>query len=276
MFGSVGGLMEFRSALLASRGIASLALAFFAYEDLPKTTDNFELDYFEEATDVLLSQPGVVKDRCGVISVSKSTDIAYSMGTWLSHVKAIVCISGPPVAFGSLISYKGKTLLEGVQMGMEHILIDEEGRLHFKRDFLTELSPHHPQFIPINEADDGTHFLVAAGDDDAWACNMSIPAVKQRMQIFGKNNVEAVVYPGAGHMIEPPYGPLIYHSYHRYLPITDEGGLEKMTGVHLLWGGNALGTCKAQEDLWFRMQHFIRKYVRDESPWYQSQVSQAS
>lgn len=42
--------------MLASRGIASLTLAYFAYEDLPKTMDHFDLDYFEEAVEVLLSQ----------------------------------------------------------------------------------------------------------------------------------------------------------------------------------------------------------------------------
>ena len=50
MFGGVGGIIEFRAALLASRGFAALALAYFDYEDLPKVKDdslNLELEYFE-------------------------------------------------------------------------------------------------------------------------------------------------------------------------------------------------------------------------------------
>ena len=46
LFGTVGGLVEFRSALLASRGIASYALPYFLYEDLPKDLSGVDLDYF--------------------------------------------------------------------------------------------------------------------------------------------------------------------------------------------------------------------------------------
>ena len=46
LFGTVGGLIEFRAALLASRGYATFALAYFAYEDLPSEM-NLDLDYFD-------------------------------------------------------------------------------------------------------------------------------------------------------------------------------------------------------------------------------------
>lgn len=61
MFGTAGGLLEYRSAQLASRGIASLALAYFDYEDLPKSLEEFDLEYFKEAVDVLLSHDKVRK-----------------------------------------------------------------------------------------------------------------------------------------------------------------------------------------------------------------------
>ncbi|XP_068127979.1 acyl-coenzyme A amino acid N-acyltransferase 2-like isoform X2 [Hyperolius riggenbachi] len=57
LFGGFGGLVEFRSSLLASRGFAALALAYFAYEDLPKTTNSLDLTYFEEATEFLRNHP---------------------------------------------------------------------------------------------------------------------------------------------------------------------------------------------------------------------------
>ena len=47
MFGTAGGLMEFRAALLASRGFASYALPIFAYEDLPESMLNVDFEYFE-------------------------------------------------------------------------------------------------------------------------------------------------------------------------------------------------------------------------------------
>ena len=46
MFGTGGGLMQFRAALLASRGFVALSLAYFNYEDLPSNLD-LTLEYFE-------------------------------------------------------------------------------------------------------------------------------------------------------------------------------------------------------------------------------------
>ncbi|XP_072018251.1 bile acid-CoA:amino acid N-acyltransferase-like [Amphiura filiformis] len=48
MFGGTGGLLEFRAALLASRGFAAYALPFYQYEDLPSSAEGkIELEYFE-------------------------------------------------------------------------------------------------------------------------------------------------------------------------------------------------------------------------------------
>lgn len=59
LFGGAGGLIEFRAGLLASRGFAVLALAFFAYDDLPRTLSHLDLEYFEEAANLLLQHPKV-------------------------------------------------------------------------------------------------------------------------------------------------------------------------------------------------------------------------
>ena len=46
LFGTAGGILEFRAALLASRGIATLSLPYFAYDDLPESLLELNLDYF--------------------------------------------------------------------------------------------------------------------------------------------------------------------------------------------------------------------------------------
>lgn len=45
MFGTAGGLTLYRAALLASRGFAALALAFFNFDDLPPNLE-LHLEYF--------------------------------------------------------------------------------------------------------------------------------------------------------------------------------------------------------------------------------------
>ncbi|XP_054423287.1 peroxisomal succinyl-coenzyme A thioesterase-like isoform X3 [Pteronotus mesoamericanus] len=49
LFGTGGGLLEYRASLLAGHGFATLALAYYGFEDLPKDADNINMDYFEEA-----------------------------------------------------------------------------------------------------------------------------------------------------------------------------------------------------------------------------------
>ena len=46
MFGTYGGIIESRAALLASRGFAALALPYFRYQDLPTRVTDVELEYF--------------------------------------------------------------------------------------------------------------------------------------------------------------------------------------------------------------------------------------
>lgn len=60
MFGSIGGLIEFRASLLASHGFAALALAYCDYEDLPCPLEKVDLEYFEEAANFLLRHPKVI------------------------------------------------------------------------------------------------------------------------------------------------------------------------------------------------------------------------
>lgn len=61
MFGGIGGLLEYRAGLLAAHGFAVLALAYFAYDDLPNQLQEVDLDYFEEAANLLLAHPKVPK-----------------------------------------------------------------------------------------------------------------------------------------------------------------------------------------------------------------------
>lgn len=67
IFGGIGGLTEFRASLLASSGFAVLALAYFAYEDLPAFLGEVDLEYFEEAAEFLLQHPKVPIYRSVVV-----------------------------------------------------------------------------------------------------------------------------------------------------------------------------------------------------------------
>lgn len=59
IYGAGGGLPEYRASLLAGKGFAVMALAYYNYEDLPKGMENIHLEYFEEAVNYLLNHPQV-------------------------------------------------------------------------------------------------------------------------------------------------------------------------------------------------------------------------
>jgi hypothetical protein len=47
MFGTAGGLIEYRAALLASRGFITYALPYFLFDDLPKHMLDIDFDYLK-------------------------------------------------------------------------------------------------------------------------------------------------------------------------------------------------------------------------------------
>ncbi|XP_069806675.1 acyl-coenzyme A thioesterase 5-like isoform X2 [Dendropsophus ebraccatus] len=94
LYGTGGGLMEYRASLLASHGFLTMALAYFGYEDLPDSLGGLFLDYFREALEFLRCHPKVKKERIGVIGISKGADLAVSMAAFLPGITAVVSISG--------------------------------------------------------------------------------------------------------------------------------------------------------------------------------------
>ncbi|XP_063117607.1 acyl-coenzyme A thioesterase 2, mitochondrial isoform X2 [Rattus norvegicus] len=60
LFGVGGGLLEYRASLLAGKGFAVMALAYYNYDDLPKTMETMRIEYFEEAVNYLRGHPEVL------------------------------------------------------------------------------------------------------------------------------------------------------------------------------------------------------------------------
>lgn len=52
-------MCEPRAALLANKGYVVFALALYGYQDMPKTVDKLDLEYFEEGVEFLQAQPKV-------------------------------------------------------------------------------------------------------------------------------------------------------------------------------------------------------------------------
>uniref|UniRef100_A0ACB8G284 Uncharacterized protein n=1 Tax=Sphaerodactylus townsendi TaxID=933632 RepID=A0ACB8G284_9SAUR len=184
MFGGGGGLIKFRASLLASKGFAVLALAYMAYEDLPQTLAEVNLEYFEEAAKLLLKHPkafqatispgngrslqaaptaaastvtvaggkvvaGIPRlfPHCselgkevprgpgrleaqdlGVIGVSKGSEIALAMASFLVQIVAAVCINGTTTVNDRPLRFRD-IYIPGVCYYPEKFLINSMGAL---------------------------------------------------------------------------------------------------------------------------------------------------
>ena len=54
------------------------------------------------------------------------------------------------------------------------------------------------------------------------------------------------MYPGAGRILEPPYGPFIYQSYQQYFHYKSPAHTVPEIGNYISSGGTAKGNCAAQ------------------------------
>ncbi|XP_046568731.1 acyl-coenzyme A thioesterase 1-like [Haliotis rubra] len=178
------GVTEFRAALLASRGFACFALAYFRYDDLPTSLADIDFDYFLNAVDWLASHPSVQPGGIGVVGTSKGGELAFLLGmstdqAWTNNAK-ILYLCGED---------------------------DSVWRTDFANTFI-----------------------------------VTCPEEKRK-------NIELIVYPGAGHLIEPPYMPVSTSLNNKAL------------GMKMVMGGQTEAHAAAQEDAWRRLLHFLETHL---------------
>ncbi|XP_075711082.1 acyl-coenzyme A amino acid N-acyltransferase 1-like [Rhinoderma darwinii] len=249
MFGGVGGLLEFRSSLLASRGFASLALAYFAYDDLPSFLGDVDLKYFEEAAQFLCSHPKVSGDGVGVVAICKGAEMALAMATYLPQVAATVCINGTNAVNGNSLTY-GDLVLTGIPYYPERILITDIGALSLTNSMDDPRKPEHKDSIlPLEKARGPILFLVGDKDQNYNSLFFAREA-KSRAEKHGKKDVYLQCYPGAGHLLEPPGSPFCLVSQSPFFPLP------------LTWGGELLTHCRAQETSWKVLQEFLNRNIK--------------
>ncbi|XP_020566312.2 acyl-coenzyme A thioesterase 5 [Oryzias latipes] len=240
-------MSEKRAALLADKGFVVLTVPV-----THKKADNLKmihLDPFEEAINFLLQQPKVGSKRIGIVSNSKSADVALSLAAFVPGVEAVVWISGCSANTVLPLFYKKKQILPALMFDTKKLIPTQSGA------FIAKYAMHDPlkeenraTLIPIEQAN--THFLFVASEDDLnWDSNIYMMEMMERLKRHGKKNFESVCYPRAGHFLEPPYGPYCLSSFHMF------------GKVALLWGGEPRAHVAAEVHLWKKIQEFLRSHV---------------
>ena len=244
--GTAGGLLEFKAALLASHGFAALALAYVAYDDLPRTFDEVELEYFEEAARMLLKHPCVLSHGVGLLAISKGSEIALMLAAHQSDIiRAIVVVSSPCALLWATLIHKGKAL-EYIALDRSKVKKTDSNDLYTRDGFTMLHDLNSPAILPVERIDCPVCLVYGTDDLSIDAAHMA-ECIQQRMEDHGKGSLCTVLeYPDAGHLIEPPYTPHCHMSYH------------KAFGITLGWGGEMKAHAMAQEDFWPKVLKFLR------------------
>lgn len=170
------------------------------------------------------------------------------MAIHLKQVIATVLINGPNFVFRTPQVYRGQ-ISQPFSFSPQLVSINALGLAQFQYCFEEARSKASETFfLPIEKAQG--HFLFIVGEDDK-SINSKAYAEQATEQLRrnGKDNWTLLSYPGAGHLLEPPYSPLCCAS--------------KLSKLHLFmhWGGEVTLHAAAQEHSWKEIQKFLRKHL---------------
>ncbi|XP_028972875.2 peroxisomal succinyl-coenzyme A thioesterase-like isoform X2 [Esox lucius] len=248
LWGGGGGLVEYRSALLASHVFVSMALEYFSTEK--NRASNLHIKYFEKAFRIVQEHPLVMKDSVALFGLSLGTSITLHMAAYSKAVspRCCVCVSGSHVQPIN----SPQNIFINLQENTHKYQFDEEGCLVWK-DIILPI-PNDPGLKVDMGRIKCPVILIVREDDQNLATVESAEDMTQMMRAAGnKHLLTTFRYPGAGHLIEPPYTPHVRASNF----IVQQTG-EK---VIMLWGGSRKPHASAQEGSWEMILKFLQQHL---------------
>uniref|UniRef100_A0A672F9P0 Acyl-CoA thioesterase 19 n=1 Tax=Salarias fasciatus TaxID=181472 RepID=A0A672F9P0_SALFA len=221
LWGGGGQLVEYRAALLASQGLAALAIDYLTAKIIKETGKMTTFKYFETAYRYLEEHPQILGSRIAMLGLSFGTSVTLRMAVYskVMKLRCAVCI----------IQYfvpSGRTGYMLVKVFQDCLSV-QVGRLQ----------------CPL--------MLVVGEDDQNTAAQESANDMKEMMERAGNSHLLTVLsYPDTGHLIEPPYTPHVRAS--NFKPVN----LNEI--LMILWGGQTAAHSRAQEDSWKKILLFLR------------------
>ncbi|XP_042258409.1 peroxisomal succinyl-coenzyme A thioesterase-like isoform X1 [Thunnus maccoyii] len=249
MWGGSGGLMEYRSALLASHGYVSLALQYFSPGELKSA--ELEFKYFEAAFNIVKDHPQVIPGRVGIFGLSIGAIVTMYLAAESTIIKprCCVCVSGSHCfPRGENLTIFDKTLIRN----FHKVRVDENG-YQIWRDLILPITSDLSRKVDVRNIT-CPMLLVNGLDDQNIATVESAEDITQMMHAAGNDHLlTRVHYPDTGHLIEPPYSP--HFRATKYLVDTTKAK------VTLLWGGQTKPHSDAQEDSWRKILAFLQQHL---------------
>jgi dienelactone hydrolase len=217
--GSEGGYSPYLATLLASRGYASLALAYFKEPGLPQTLKDIPLEYFAKALRWLAAQPGVDSKRVVLLGASRGGEGALLIGsTYLDLVHGVIAASPIDQVAGAYPGPGDAWTLGGKPVPLGPIAVEKIG---------------------------GPVLAFAGGKDEIWDSKDSVARIVARARAHGREDIVGVVYLRAGHgVVLVPNAPTA-------------GTIETAPGTYVELGGTTEDNLRAHADSWARILRFL-------------------
>src|SRR6185503_9784192 len=262
--GSSPGIFGLPGLMLASEGIAALALAYFGMPGLPRTFERIPLEYFAGALRWLAGRDDVRREAIAVAGASRGGELALLLGATYPEIRAVISWVGSGLLYGGVVA--GATAPvpgwthHGVDLpsaGFEASAVDwTTTPVSIAPGFLAALSDTgavEAAEIPV-ERINGPVLLISGTDDAVWpSTTLSEFAVRRLRAHRHPHPVEHLVYEGAGHIIGPPVPGMSFNITHAVHPII---------GLDFAFGGTPEKNTAASFDSWPRVLSFLRDAFR--------------
>lgn len=253
--GSSGGIKEPRAALLAARGFATLALAYFACEHLPPTLKQIPLEYFEEAIQFLREREGI--ERIGIWGGSRGAELALILGTLFpEQIHAIAAHVPSSVVYGAFPDFnapawtlRGQPIAPSAPFVPPHSLSgdDEKTAIAAAPFFLLGMEDKEAfarSAIPVEKIRCPL-FLISAEDDQMWPSSLFAKQIVERLAKHGSPIAcTHVSYPRVGHA-----------------PGSGTAGLHPILKKWLAYGGLPAENAAAAQDWWEKTAAFFNAHL---------------
>jgi dienelactone hydrolase len=265
--GSEGGCPTHAAELLASEGLACLALTYFHGPGVPKTLVEIPLDYIETAMHWLLKQPSVTGERIGLLGASKGAELALLCASMFpSQVGAVVAYAPSSVVFAG-ISFRGdgrrrsSWAFRGTPVPFVPYAPGARPSLSWRGlklapmydAALADVDAATTAAIPIERAD--ADILLISGDRDSmWSSTAMAQSLAVRLLDAGKiDRLTHLRYPDAGHSLIP-WSPATRST--TLARIADRVRLAGFGGLFEL-GGRPRANREAHDDAWPQVVAFL-------------------
>jgi len=261
--GSEGGIKEPRGALLASRGFATLTLAYFGVVGLPKQLKGISIEYVQKGAEWLKARQEIDPKKVGLLGSSRGAELAliaasFFPGTFqalVAYVPSCAIYGGLPDIHSDAWLYQGKPIAPPAPFPLEESqeeIGDFEHPVACTPYFLQGMQEgsFSDSLIPVERID--CPLLLISGDRDAmWPSSTFSDLMMEKLQKAHSGIWrEHLCYSGAGHFIAIPN-----------FPTTNQVIFHPALLAWLNFGGEPQAQARSCRDSWKETIQFLKRFL---------------